>query len=98
MRILHCFLIVLLLFGLIACDFSLYASDYDFIVNAVYFEPKSGTKAFVTTRGYVPKGEDIADPETATINAKFLFGNNKTDTVYLMAKGLKVQSVHLGKL
>ncbi|HJW18683.1 MAG TPA: hypothetical protein VJ499_16255 [Flavisolibacter sp.] len=96
MRLLPYFLIVLILSGLMSCDLSLYASNYDFTMNAVYIEPKTGAKAFVKTQGYVSKGEDIADPETATINTKILFNNSKADTLYIAAKGLKVQSVQFG--
>lgn len=93
MKLLLYFFIALILSGLMSCDFSLYASDYDFTMNAFHIEQKSGARAFVQTQGYVPKGEDVAGPETATINAKILFENSKTDTVYIVSKGLKVESV-----
>jgi hypothetical protein len=98
MRALIYFIALIFLVGIMSCDFSIYASDYDFVMNAVYIEPISHARAFVSTIGYVPVGEDLGDPATATINAKIVFEKSVSDTFCVIATGEIVQYVHLGKL
>ena len=87
------FVIFLSSIFLTACDFSLYASDYDFNTTATYIAPKSHLKAFVNTTGYVPKGQELGDPSLATINTTITHDKNPFNQIEITSNGEKLHSV-----
>jgi hypothetical protein len=60
--------------------------SYDFVTTAVYIAPKSNAKAFVLTRGYVPKDADLAD-NFELMEVKFVFEDSKRDSLTIRQKG-----------
>jgi len=78
-----------------SCVSDFWASNYDFTTHAVYFAPTLHAKAFVLTKGFVPKGEDLGDINAAIIQTKIVFDNKPTDTIFIATNGLKVSQAQV---
>jgi hypothetical protein len=72
---------LLFLPGTSCVDF--WANDYDFTTTAIYVAPKSGIKAFVESRGYVPKDADLSD-DFEYIKAKLQFQDGISDSIVVV--------------
>ena len=87
------FIGLIFLISFCSCEFSMYASNYDFETTAIYVAPKSKSTAVVLTKGYVPKGADLGDENQCLINSRITFSEKPNDIIKISSNGLKVFTV-----